>query len=264
MTTVPTTAPATYDYRYGDSVTRVTLPLRNPHTYTKGQQALVDTAVANGWTLDQTAILNTHGWGNFSAYTPEQKRRYLIQHPFKFTRPATDGGRWEIELDYQDRDYSLYASFNATLKGAKLARYTADGEKVVYNPALSGWTSTPTRGGLVLEKQSTARWASVNYVTAAASGATLREQVVSLLADPEHVVARALQDLAAAEAAEAAQRAENDRIKALKARPLPEGWSALSEAARAVSEADGMSDTAALLVALKAAVAAVEGEVVVR
>lgn len=253
-----TTAPVQYGYRYGGCVTTVTLPLPMKHRYTKGQQALVDAALSDGWELDLTAILNSSS-GRFSAYTPEQRVTYLSQNPFQFVKPAADGGRWEVELDYTSRDYGWYGPhFNSTLKGAKLRRYAADGSQVMFSPALSGWASGGSQGDLILERQSTAGWASTNYVTAVTSGKTLRDQVISLLNDPEAVATRAVEARDAAEAKEAVRNAEIERIRELKKRPLPAGWDALQEAAQAVAEADGLSDTEALLAALKGAVASVE------
>lgn len=260
-----TTTTATIDYTYGDTVTTVPLPLPIKQKYTKGQQALVGTAVANGWTLDTTAILNTYGgYGNFARYTAEQRASYLVQHPFTFVKPAADGGTWTVELDYADRDYSYYGSrgFNATLKGARLSYTAADGKVRFFDHAVSGYANS--RGELVLEKQSVAGWASVNYVTQVTPGDTLRDKVASLLENPDVVAWLAVEAQFKATQAERAARAEEERIRELKSRPLPAGWNALQVVAAQVAKADGMSDTEALLSALKAAVAAVEEDVVVR
>jgi hypothetical protein len=262
MTTM--TAPKSFDYSYGDTVTTISIPLKNSHRYTTGQQSLIDTAIAAGWTLDLTAIENTYSWhGSFSNLPVADRVRYLEQHPFTFVKPAADGGCWVVELDYRDREfsYSSRRSFNKTLKGARLSRIAPDGMKIEFEDALSGYASRNYDNLLVLEKQSTASYASVNWVYAVTTG-TMRDRVTQLLQDPAAVVQRAADAMKARKLADAAEMAEYNRQQELKRRPMPEGWSELKSAARAVVNADGISDTAALLVALKAAVAAVEGAVV--
>jgi hypothetical protein len=265
MTTM--TAPKSFDYSYGDTVTNLTLPLPNKHRYTDSQQKMVDIAINKDWELDTTAIRNTYGYGIDRLEDEDRRRQYLSQHPFVFVRPADDGtGTWQIELDYVSREYSNYGnrSFNKALLGAKITFINPDGTGRVYDDALSGYADY-NRGKAVLQKQSTAGWASTNWITRVlteAGASTLRAQVELLLEDPALVLWLAAEAMYEATEAESAARRERERQEALKARPLPEGWSELKSAARAVANADGISDTAALLVALKAAVAAVEGAVV--
>jgi hypothetical protein len=267
-----TTIMATYDHKYGDTITTVEIPLLNTYSYTKGQQELVDFAIDHGWALDITAISNTYGY-RFDNLPVERRVANLKQHPFKFVRPATDalGGTWQLTLDYVSREYSHYGNrgFSKNLKGAKLVRVFADGTKSVYPSGLSGYaTSTSSRDNveIVLQPTSKAGYASNNWVWDAAQvgeGYTLRERVQVLLTAPESVVAHAVELMAASEAREIARRAEKQRVAELKARPLPAGWDALQVIAVSIAKADGLSDTDALLAALKAAVAVVEEEVVV-
>lgn len=269
-TTTPTAGPATttFDYTYGDSITPVSVPLPNDYRYTNGQQALVDHALDRGWELDTTAISNTYGY-RFDELPAERRAAFLKQHPFKFVRPAADGnGHWQITLDYLSREYSHHGSrgFNKTLKGARLRRFYADGTTQKFDEAVSGYVNyNYGRHEIVLQQQSTASYASTNWVWAAAlvgEGYSIRERVQALLDDPDGIVELAYEKMATAAARAKAARDEAERIRNLKARPLPRGWGALARAARAVNDADGMSDTEALLAALKAAVAAVEDEVV--
>lgn len=262
-----TTTTATFSYHYGESVTEVTVPLPNTYRYTKGQQDLIDFAEDHGWTLDVTALYTTYGGYRFDGLTEERRRANLAQHPFVFVRPGTDGGTWRVELDYVSREFSYYGgkSFTKTLKGARLTFTGDDGAVNTFDAALSGYaTLTGSRENteIVLAQQSTASYAATNWVWHAAlvgEGYSTRERVQALLVDPEGVVFRAVTAMAADKADQAAYEAERERIRALKARPLPAGWEALQEAAQAVVKADGMSDTDALLAALTAALAAVEG-----
>lgn len=266
-----TTAPATYDYRCGDTVTTVQVPLPNSYRYTKGQQALVDFAVEQGWKLDIYAVSNTYGY-SFDRLEAERRPGYLVQHPFKFTKAGQfDGqpGTWKVTLDYVSREYSHYRrSLSKTLKGAKLVFVPANGvEAAKFDAAVSGYATRSGYGNdeIVLQQQSTASYASTNWVWAAAlvgEGYSLRERVQVLLTDPEGVVSRAIEKQAADEARTKAYYAEQERIRQLKSRPLPAGWDQLKGAAAEVAKANGMSDTEALLSALKAAVAVAEGSVV--
>lgn len=263
-----TATPATYDYRYGDTVTTVQVPLPNSYRYTKGQQALVDFAVEQGWKLDIYAVSNTYGY-RFDRMPAERRPDYLVQHPFKFTKAGQfDGqpGTWKVTLDYVSREYSHYRKpLTKTLKGAKLVFVPANGTKAVkFDAAVSGYATfigNPDNDEIVLQQQSTASYASTNWVWAAAlvgEGYSLRERVQVLLTDPEAVVSRAIEARAADEARTKAYYAEQERIRQLKGRPLPAGWDQLQKVAAQVAEANGMSDTNALLAALKAAVSAVE------
>lgn len=256
-------------YRYGDSATTVSAPLKNTHRYTKGQQALIDVAIAHGWELDLSALQNTYGW-RFDELSAERRAHYLTQHPFTFTRPATDalGGTWQIELDYVSREYSNYGnrSFNKTLKGAKLVRIQADGTQTLFPAKLSGYaTRSANRDNteIVLQPTGTAGYSATNWVWDAAQvgeSHSLRERVEELLEDPEGVVARAVQLLSAHEVAEEIAQAKRKAIEEARRRPLSAAWVDLRDVAAQVAKADGLSDTAALLAALKAAVALVEDE----
>ena len=270
MTTATDTQ--TYTYGYGDTATTVAIPLPNNYRYTKGQQAIIDAAIEAGWVLDTTAISNTYGY-RFDQLAAERRASYLVQHPFKFVKPATDalGGTWKVTLDYASREYTHYGNsgFNKTLKGAKLTRVQADGSETVFSPELSGYAVYRAYGQdnteIVLQPTSTASYSSTNWVWDAAlvgEGYSMRDRVEALLADPEAVVAKAVELMAASKARKAAQEAAREAERVARGRPLPAGWDALQAAAQAVSKADGMSDHAALLVALKAAVAAVEDAVV--
>jgi hypothetical protein len=262
-----------YDYSYGDSVTTVSVPLENRYPYTKGQQALIDVALSHGWTLDITALKNSYGW-RFAQLSAERRLGFLSQHPFTFVRPAIDalGGHWQIELDYVSREYTTHGSrgFNKTLKGAKLIRVQADGTETLFPAKLSGYATRSANNDntqLVLEPTGTAGYSANNWVWDAASVGeerlNLRERVEELLADPEGVISRAVQQLAAHEVAEAERQAKRKAIEEARRRPLSAAWVDLRDVAAQVAKADGLSDTAALLATLKAAVALVEGEVVV-
>ena len=260
MTT--TTFPETLAYTYGDTVTQVYLPLKNSHVYTTGQQALIDIAIEAGWVLDLTAIENTHSFGSYASLPLADRVRYLKQHPFTFVKPAADGGSWVVELDYRDREFSYYRrDFNKTLKGARLSRIAPDGMKVEFEDRLSGHASRNYDNLAVLEKQSTASYASVNWLYAVTTG-TMRDRVAQLLQDPAAVIQQAADAMNRRKLADIAEMAEWNRQQELKRRPLPAGWDELKTAARRVVDANGTTDTAAVLVALKAAVAAVEGAVV--
>lgn len=258
-----------YDYSYGDSVTTVSVPLKNTHSYTKGQQALIDVAVAHGWTLDITALKNSYGW-RFDQLPAERRAHHLSQHPFKFTRPATDalGGTWQVELDYVSREYSYHGDrgFNKTLKGAKLIRIQADGTQTLFPAKLSGYATRSANKDnieIVLQPTGTAGYSANNWVWDAAQvgeSYSLRERVEELLEDPEFVVSRAVRLLSAHEVAEATAQAERKAIEEARRRPLSAAWVDLRDVAAQVAQADGLSDTAALLATLKAAVALVEGE----
>lgn len=264
----------THNYKYGGTVTAVQIPLPNNYRYTKGQRALVDFAVEQGWKLDIYAVSNTYGY-SFDRLEAERRPGYLVQHPFKFTKAGQfDGqpGTWKVTLDYVSREYSHYGRpLSKTLKGAKLVFVPANGvEAVKFDAAVSGYatrTGNKDNDEIVLQQQSTASYASTNWVWSAAlvgEGYSLRERVQVLLTDPEGVVSRAIEARAADEARTKAYYVEQERIRQLKARPLPAGWDLLQKVAAKVAKADGMSDTEALLSALKAAVVAVEEEVVVR
>lgn len=260
-----------YDYSYGDSVTTVAVPLPNNYAYTKGQQALIDVALAHGWTLDITALKNGYGW-RFDELPAERRVQHLSQHPFKFTRPATDalGGTWQIELDYVSREYSYYGDrgFNKTLKGAKLIRIQADGTETLFPAKLSGYATRSANSDntqVVLEPTGTAGYSANNWVWDAASAGeerlNLRERVEELLADPEDVISRAVQLLSAHEVAEVTAQARRKADQEARRRPLSPSWNGLRRAAQGIVDSDGKSDPVALLAALKAAVALVEGEV---
>lgn len=265
-------APKTFDYRYGDTVTNLVIPLPNNHVYSKGQQALVDYAVANGWALDITAIRNTYGYGLDRHEDEAHRRSFLKQHPFVFTRPGIDGGTWRVELDYVSREYSNYGNrgFTKTLKAARLTFTGDDGTVNTFDSKVSGYatrTGSKENTEIVLQPTSTASYSHTNWVWDAAlegEGYTLRERVQVLLADPDAVVSRAVELMVSSDARKKAAEAERVRVQALKARPLTPSWWELKKAAQAVVKSDGTSDPVALLAALKAAVAVVEGEVVVR
>lgn len=264
------TATNIYNYNYADTVTTVSIPLPNNFNYTKGQQAIVDAAIEAGWALDITAISNTYGY-RFDQLEAERRASYLVQHPFKFVRPSADGGTWKITLDYASREYNNYGNggFNKTLKGAKLTHVEADGTETGFSSELSAYAAYRAYGQepteIVMQPTSTASYSSTNWVWDAAlvgEGYSMRDRVEALLLDPERTVAKAVELMAASKARKAAQEAAREAEQAARRRPLPAGWDELQEAAKAVSKADGVSDHAALLVALKAAVAAVEGAVV--
>ncbi len=262
------TKPKTIDYTYSGVVTTVALPAPLRHRYTKGQQSLVDAVVKLGWSLDETAIINTYG-NHFDLLSEERRLANLVQHPFVFVREDADGGWWELELDYVSREFSWYSHgedrFNKALLGAKLRRFTAEADEVTFDDALSGYASY-SRGRVVLQKQSNAGWASYNYVTGVATDGeryTLREQVLALATDPGLVLWLAAERrFTADEAKYAAQRAKADR-EAAEAN-ITAGWADLKAVARQVASSHGLSDHAALVAALKTALAAVEDEVVVR
>lgn len=267
MSNVTVTSPTTLQYSYGESVTTVAFPLPLRHRYTKGQQALVDEVTALGWNLDETAVRNSYGY-HFDTLPEERRVAKLEQHPFIFVREDADGGWWQLELDYVSREYSYGSakSFNKALLGAKIRKFTAEADKVEFDAAISGYPSYAD-GAVVLQKHSTARWASYNWVTGAASDDdryTLREQVIALATDPGLVLWLAAERMFERAEARYTARREAERVEALRRRPLPASWDALKAAAKAVAAADGLSDTDALLEALKAAVAVVEDEVVVR
>jgi hypothetical protein len=269
-----TLSPQTFTHRYGDTETVLTLPLPVRHSYTKGQQDLVDTVIALGWTLDPTAVHNTYGWG-LDRLDPARRPEFLVQHPFTFVKVAADGGTWTLVLDYVSREYSHYGrrGFSKTLKGAKLTHTAADGTQTRYPASLSAYiptTSIGDRGNsteVVLEKQSTASYAATNWIWQATrdedGGYTLRTQVERLATNPELVlwIAAELQNARKVREAEAEARRKAD--DAAKARPLAPSWGTLRQAARDIVNANGKSDAVALLEALKAAVALVEEEVVV-
>lgn len=255
-------------YTYGDIVTEVDYPLPLRHRYTKSQQEMVDTVVGLGWSLDTTAVRNSYGY-HFDGLSEERRVAYLEQHPFVFVRPAADGGWWELELDYVSREYSYGSrakSFNKALLGAKLKRFTAEADQVQFESAISGYPSYP-QGAAILQRQSTAGYASTNWVTAVASENgrdTLRSQVLALATDPETVLWLAAERMHNETLARLAARRAYQETEEARRRPLPEGWDELKTAARAVAKADGLTDLEAVKTALKAALAAVEGEVVVR
>lgn len=255
-------------YTYGDVVTEVYYPLPMKHRYTKSQQALVDAVTQLGWTLDTTAV-RIDCWGRFDRMEEDRRVQSLQQHPFVFVRPAADGGWWELELDYVSRDYgyssSSSRSFNKALLGAKLKRFTAEADQVEFESALSGYPSYP-EGAAILQRQSTAGYASTNWVTAVASDngrETLRAQVLALATDPETVLWLAAERMHNETLALLAARQAYQEAQEARRRPLPEGWDELKTAARAVAKADGLTDLEAVTTALKAALAAVEGTVVV-
>lgn len=257
------TATRTLNFTYGDVTVPVQIPLRNDYRYTKGQQELVNLAVERGWALDVTAISNTCGH-RFDSLPAERRAAYLKQHPFKFVRPGRDGGTWKLTLDYVSRDYSWYGDqgFNKTLKGAKLTFTAADGGEREFDAALSGYAtdglSSRANTQAVLQPTSRAGYAATNWLWEAAEGHSLRERVESLLADPEAVVDRAVALMAEDKAEREAREAERNRIRDLKARPLPAGWLLLQEVAAQVVAADGMTDIGALLADLEAAIRGVE------
>lgn len=266
------TAPTTFAYRYGDTVTNIVIPLPNNHVYSKGQQALVDYAVAHGWSLDITAIRNTYGYGLDRHEDEAHRRSFLRQHPFVFTRPGIDGGTWRVELDYVSREYSNYGNrgLTKTLKAARLTYTGDDGTVNTFDSKLSGYatrTGSKENTEIVLQPTSTASYSHTNWVWEAAlegEGYTLRERVQVLLANPDAVVLRAALKMHDSEARQRAARDEQLADREARRRPLTPSWSTLKAAAKAVADSDGKSDPVALLAALKAAVAVVEGEVVVR
>jgi hypothetical protein len=270
--TVTITGPDTLVYGYGDTETTVTFPLPTRFTYTKGQQSIVDAAIAAGWTLDTTAISNTYGY-RFDQLELERRAAYLVQHPFKFVKPATDalGGTWKITLDYASREYSHYGNsgFNKTLKGAKLTRVQADGTESVFPAELSAHATYRAYGQdnteIVMQPTSTASYSSTNWVWEAAlvgEGYSMRERVEALLADPSGIVAKAVSRMEAYKARMAAQEAAREAELAARRRPLPAGWDELKAAAAVVAKANGLTDLGAVLATLKDAVAAVEAVVV--
>lgn len=256
----------TIKFTYGDVTVPVQVPLPNNFKYAKGQQALVDFAVEQGWELDVTAISNTYG-RRFDSLPAERRAEYLKQHPFKFVKPGKDGGTWGLTLDYVSREetWSWYGSrgFSNTLKGAKLTFTAADGALNNFDAALSGYANYGTMRDteIVLQPTSRASYASNNWVWDAAlvgEGYSLRERVQVLLTDPEAVVERAVALMAESRRREQERQAEQDRIRELKNRPLPAGWSLLQEVAAQVAAADGITDTGALLADLEAAIRGVE------
>lgn len=264
-----TTTATTFAYTYGDSVTPVEVPLPNRFTYSKGQQALLDFVAEQGWKLDIYALRNTYGY-RFDNLPEERRREFLVQNPFALTKAGQLNGvtgTWKAVLDYKSREYSNYgdAGYTNTLKGAKLTFTADDGALMAFDPALSGYATRTARRDenteIVLQATSKAGYASNNWVWDAAlvgEGYSVRERVQVLLANPEAVVTTAITLMAEDQEREAARRAEKVRIRELQNRPLPAGWDALKQAARNIVAADGMSDTDALLAALKDAVAEVE------
>ena len=255
-------------YRYGDTETTVQYPLPIKHAYTKSQADMVKAVTDLGWELDTTAV-RVDSYNRFDTLTEERRVQAMEQHPFMFVREDADGGWWQLELDYVSRDYSYYSSrrsFNKALLGAKLRRFTPSADEVHFDNALSGYASW-SKGKVVLQKQSTAGYASTNWVTAvAAQGGrdTLRAQVLALATDPGLVVWLAAESEWEADQAEAARRRARRAEEEARQAPLPAGWDELKVAAKAVAKADGLTDLKAVKAALEAALAAVEDEVVVR
>jgi hypothetical protein len=216
----------TYTYNYGDTATTVAIPLPNNYRYTKGQQAIVDAAIAAGWALDITAISNTYGY-RFDQLEAERRASYLVQHPFRFVRPSADGGTWKITLDYKSREYSNYGNsgFNKTLKGAKLTHVEVDGTETGFSSELSAYAAYRAYGQepteIVMQPTSTASYSSTNWVWDAAlvgEGYSMRERVEVLLADPERTVAKAIELMAASKARKAAQEAAREAERVVPSR----------------------------------------------
>jgi len=249
--------------------------------YSKGQQALVSAVVKLGWNLDSSETLNDYygGWGrpDFSELPAAEQNQYLSQHPFIFVKPAADGGTWQLELDYQSRE--RYSQFNKTLQAAKLRHFAADGTETVI-PGFStveytfgGKGNYPGRsdsniGAAWLKHPGIARGRSTNWLWEATrdedGSYNLREQVIKLATNPELVLWRAAEKLHNQQVRLAEQQAEKKADREARQRPLAPSWKQLRRAAYAIVTADGKSDAVALLDALKAAVAIVEEEVVVR
>lgn len=211
------------------------------------QQQMIDFILSRGWKHDTTKTVNTFRASRsrgFSQLADEDKELYRKQHPFAFTRIGSDGGVQTLSLHYPS-DYKL---FGTTLREAYFVWQCPDSDRV----------------RRVTVRQPRAYWGPDHIweaLAVAGPKTPIRQRVAALVADPEGILAKAEQLEAAHRAAEElamqARQAEREARET-----LPEGWEALQAAAQAVADSDGLSDHAALLAQLQAAVAAFEGVVV--
>lgn len=207
------------------------------------QDKLVAFALKQNWVLDASITINTYNGWSFSKLTPEQQANYIKQHPFIFTRPAKSGGRWQIELDYRNKG-TYGGRFGNRLHGAILRHFADDG-----TPTKRLWKLVkPGRYGINSDN---------TYEVTGDYDTPIVKRVERLLTDPEAVVWLA-SELRWNNEQSTIARMEAIRIdRELRDRPLPEGWAELAKVARTVANADGKTDTDALLHELTFAIEAV-------
>lgn len=222
-------------------------------TPTATQQEMIDFILSRGWTVDTSKTVNTfRGWG-FNQLPADEQAGYWKQNPFTFTRIGSDGGTQTLRLGHRSRSGEYphdYAPFGKTLREAyftwavpgtdRIRRITIRQPRSYHGPDHL-WEALAVTGPKT----------------------PIRQRVARFVADPEQAIAKAeeLQEAYRVAQEQALLAREADR----EAREtLPEGWEALQAAAQAVAASDGLSDHAALLAQLQAAVAAVEDVVVVR
>lgn len=227
------------------------------------QEKLLAYIAAQGWSLDPTVTINTYRRWGFSDLPAEEKAKYIKPHPHAFTKPASDGGRWQIWLDYSIRsDYG--GRLGTRLHSVEITKFDADGERVSLD-GINSWG-----GRIKLQRPSTSRyvyrredwvWDATDPLTDDnESDGTLAKRVERLASNIELVLWLAAELKYNSDVRFAAQIAEQQRDRELRSRPLPDGWDVLKTAARAVVSADGLSDPVALIAALREGIAAVENK----
>jgi len=231
------------------------------------QDQFVAFAIDNGWVLDTSDKINTFGgWGSFNRLSPEDQARYIKQNPFAFIRPVANGGIWKVEFRFTS---------NGRIRAAEL-RYFNGNEQIIGQTDNDGRNSLSESGYAYGDK---GNWPGnprcnimpVRLFTPTPNNSScwlgdvtrgednpLRKQVELLLTNPDLVVWLAAEYKFKVESRWAAERAEKDRVAALRNRPEPKGWFELHKAALAVTRSNGLSDHAALIDALINAAAGVD------
>jgi len=208
------------------------------------QKSLVNAILKLGWSIDPTQTVDTfRGWG-YTSLSDDEKVRYQAQHPYAFTRTGSDGGTQTLRLDFPT-DYGV---FGKTLRRADFEWKRPGTDKVarratVRHPGSADWRSTDYL------------W---EILAVDGDKTTIRRRVEAFATNPELALWLAAEAKFAAKEASRVEWAEKLRIQELRDRPLPDGWGQLKSAARSVIAADGLTDTAAVVAALKSALADLE------
>lgn len=236
-------------------------------TKTNAREAFVAHVLANGWTVDTTAILTKSDYTR-NEYGARTTTYTSYQQPFTYTRPAVHGGRWRITLNYTVDTGWASTRTTTTLRGVTV-RHIADDEQPDEHGRIEG--------RLLGKLKAQSKWQETKWLTATLPGSTLRNKAEALVTNPDLAVWVALaakHDHDVAQDAVWAQRLQDrkERERPLAITVPQEGYgegnewrtlaATLYSASKAVSDADGKTDLPAALDALKAAVAAIDAVVV--
>jgi len=204
----------------------------------------------HGWTLDTTATL------------PRRHSNERVQNPLAFVRPAQAGGDWHLHLDYMIES-SYTGRTDNTLRGLEMWRIKP-GQVRGDAPAIHKLRQPKKYGD-------TGLWTIAGRDLGNDYGKAMRMRAERVTADPDLAVwlevEQRWKDNEAMKQAQIAREAAWAKRKQATPHVLVTGsaWTGLTDAvtraARKLYQADGTSDTYALMDALRTAVAELEAAV---